>query len=245
MKEFAGKSANHSAKTMGQYGSGSAGSTSSHWIDISVPIRNAMVHWPGDPPVLIERVRIIENGDAANVSAISMGTHTATHIDAPRHFIRDGKGIADMPLDMTVGRVRVIEVYDTDSIKPEELIRHRIRVGERILFKTRNSSRVWRTDAFIKDFVFISKEAASFLVERGVRVVGIDYLSVGGYKRDSSETHQILLGAGIWIIEGLDLSHVKPGRYYLICLPISLDQGDGAPARAILRPIRVSESKRR
>lgn len=159
-------------------------------------------------------------------------------MDAPLHFIRWGIGIDKMPLDTTLGRARVIEIQDTESIKPEELYQYRIRSGERILFKTRNSLRVWQTDTFIEDFIFISKEAARFLVEHKVRVVGVDYLSVGGFKRDGTETHRTLLEGGVWIIEGLDLSRVKSGKYDLICLPLKLDQGDGAPARAILRSVR-------
>jgi arylformamidase len=210
------------------------------WIDISVPLRHAMVHWPNNPPVKIERIRDLDRGDSHTISQISMGSHTGTHMDAPAHFIRKGIGIDKMPLDATVGRARVIEIQDTESIKPEELSGHRIRRGERILFKTRNSSLVWQTDAFIEDFVYISREAANFLVERGVRAVGVDYLSVGGFKRDGSYVHKTLLQGGIWIIEGLDLSQVRPGRYDLICLPLKLDRGDGAPARAILRPVRAS-----
>lgn len=216
---------------------------SSPWIDISVPLHHAMVHWPGDPSVEITRTHDIERGDTANLSIISMGSHTGTHMDAPLHFIRQGTGIDRMPLETTVGRARVIEIHDSESIKPEELSRHRIRRGERLLFKTRNSSRVWQTNTFITDFVYISKEAAGFLAERQVRLVGIDYLSVGGYKRDGREIHQTLLESGIWIIEGLDLSHVREGKYDLICLPLKLDNGDGAPARAILRPARDRQQK--
>ena len=212
-------------------------SLSPQWIDISVLLRNAMVHWPTDPSVRIERVKDMEHGASNTLSVISMGSHTGTHMDAPLHFIRQGRGIDKMPLDTTVGRVRVIEIQDTESIKPEELARYRIRRGERILFKTRNSSRSWQTNTFIEDFVFISKEAARFLAERKVRVVGVDYLSVGGFKRDGMETHRALLEGGVWIIEGLDLSSVKPGKYDFICLPLKIEQGDGAPARAILRPV--------
>ncbi len=207
------------------------------WIDISVSLRDAMVHWPGDPPISIRRVQDMEQGDTANLSMVSMGAHSGTHIDAPIHFIQQGAGVDKMPLDATIGRARVIEIRDSESIKPEELLRHHIRRGERILFKTRNSSYVWRSDEFVEDFVFISDEAASFLAERRVRIVGVDYLSVGSFKRGGSHVHKILLGADIWIIEGLDLSRVSPGKYELICLPLKLEQGDGAPARAILRRV--------
>ncbi len=214
---------------------------SPQWIDISVLLRNAMVHWPTNPSVRIERVKDMEQGAGNTLSMISMGVHTGTHMDAPLHFIRQGIGIDKMPLDTTVGRARVIEIQDTESIKPGELIHHRIRRGERILFKTRNSSRGWQTHTFIEDFVYISKEAAHFLAERKVRVVGVDYLSVGGFKRDGVETHRALLEGGVWIIEGLDLSSVKPGKYDLICLPLKIEQGDGAPARAILRSVQVGK----
>lgn len=208
----------------------------SKWLDISVPVRSGMVHWPGDPPVKISRALDMERGDRHTLSRLSLGSHTGTHVDAPRHFIRNGTGIDRMPLEIAVGRARIIEVHDSESIKPEELARQRIRRGERLLFKTRNSSRVWQTDRFIEDFVFISAPAADFLADRKVTLVGIDYLSVGGFKAGGSDIHRILLHAGIWLIEGLDLSLASPGRYDLICLPLKIVDGDGAPARAIVRP---------
>jgi len=220
-------------------------STRSRWIDISVPLRDAMVHWHGDPRVTIKLVKDMEHGDTANLSEISMGAHSGTHVDAPIHFIHEGQGVDKMPLDTMVGRARVVEIKDTKSIKPEELLQHRIRCGERILFKTRNSSHVWQTDEFVEDFVFISDEAALFLAERGLRVVGVDYLSVGGFKGGGSFVHKTLLGNGVWIIEGLDLSQVSPGIYDLICLPLKVSRGDGAPARAILKPVALSQSSRK
>ena len=153
------------------------------WIDVSVLLRSGMVHWPDNPPVRIERMLDIERGDAANVSKISMGSHTGTHIDAPLHFVRGGAGLDEMPLDAAIGRARVIEVHDPESIKPDELRPHKIHGGERILFKTRNSTRGWQEGAFIEDFVYVSKEAARYLAAREVRTVGIDYLSVGGFLR--------------------------------------------------------------
>jgi len=206
------------------------------WIDISIPIREAMAHWPGDPPISIKRIGDMEQGDTANMSVISMGTHSGTHVDAPIHFVKDGKGVDTIPLDTVVGKARVIEIKDQESIKPEELLGHRIRSGERILFKTHNSSHIWHKDEFVEDFVFISDAAADFLVDRGIRLVGIDYLSVGSIKYGGSYVHQKLLNGGIWIIEGLNLSRVTPGKYDLICLPLRIVAGDGAPARAILKP---------
>ena len=177
----------------------------------------------------------IERGDVANVSTISLGSHTGTHMDAPIHFVRGGEGIDRMPLDATMGLARVIEIQDPNSINPDELDARGIGRGERVLFKTRNSSLAWWTRDFIEDFVYVSREAARYLAERGVRTVGVDYLSVGGFYADGVETHQALLGAGIWVIEGLDLSGVEPGEHELICLPLKVEGGDGAPARALLR----------
>jgi arylformamidase len=205
------------------------------WIDVSVPLRTGMVHWPDNPPVLIEQVQGIERGNVANVSRLSLGVHTGTHMDAPIHFLRTGKGIDTMPLSATIGLARVIEIRDPESIKPEELRPHGIKRGERVLFKTRNSARCWHTDDFVEDFVYISQEAARYLAAQEVQTVGVDYLSVGGFFKDSVETHHALLEAGIWIIEGLNLSNVVPGIYDLICLPLKIEGSDGAPSRAILR----------
>jgi arylformamidase len=215
--------------------SGSQTPSEERWIDISVPLHSGMVHWPDNPPVRIERMLDMERGDVANVSKISLGSHTGTHMDAPIHFVRAGEGMDRLPLDATIGRARLVEIQDPVSIKPDELSQHGIGRGERVLFKTRNSSLGWWTQDFIEDFVYVSQEAARYLADREVRTVGVDYLSVGGFRRDGVETHQALLGAGIWVIEGLDLSRVEPGEYELICLPLKVEDGDGAPARAILR----------
>jgi arylformamidase len=196
-----------------------------------------MVHWPDNPPVRIERMLDMEHGDVANVSKISMGSHTGTHMDAPLHFLQEGEGLDEMPLTATIGRARVIEIYDPESVKPDELDPHGIRRGERVLFKTQNSARGWPSADFIEDFVYISQEGARYLAACEIQTVGIDYLSVGGFHRDGVETHEALLEAGIWIIEGLDLSKVEPGEYELVCLPIKVERSDGAPARAILRSI--------
>jgi arylformamidase len=207
----------------------------SNWIDISVPVRNGMVHWPGDPPFHIERATDQEKGDTATVSRMTLGVHTGTHMDAPLHFIRNARSIDTMPIDATVGPARVIPIRDTNSITREELIGHKISAGQRILFRTANSERSWNSDNFDENFVYISQDAARYLAECGVRMVGVDYLSVGGFRKDGTETHQALLGAGIWIIEGLNLNGVEPGDYELFCLPLRLMGAEGAPARAILR----------
>jgi len=205
------------------------------WIDISVLLHTGMAHWPDNPPVRVERMLDMDRGDVCNVSTIAMGSHTGTHMDGPFHFLPEGKGLHEMPLYAAIGRARVIEIRDPESIKPDELRPHAIQQGERLLFKTLNSSRCWKTDTFVEDFVYISQEAARYLASVGVQTVGIDYLSVGGYTKDGVETHRALLEAGIWIIEGLDLSQVQPGTYELICLPLKVAESDGAPARAIIR----------
>lgn len=207
------------------------------WIDVSVPIRAGMVHWPGDPEVRIERVSEIAGGASANLTHLDLGAHTGTHMDAPVHFVEGGAGIDSMPPEATIGPAQVIEISDPVSIKADELRGHEPREGERVLFKTRNSTEAWgKGDQFAEDFVYIAAEGARYLAERGVRTVGVDYLSVGGYECDSVETHVALLEAGIWIIEGLNLSAVGAGEYELVCLPLKIAGSDGAPARAFLRP---------
>jgi arylformamidase len=196
-----------------------------------------MVHWPDNPPVSIERMFGLEHGDPANVSKISMGSHTGTQMDGPLHFIRGGKSLDEMPLEATIRRARVIEVHDPESVKPGELGSHGIRSSERVLFKTRYSARRWHEEAFAEDSIYVSTEATGYPATSEIQAVGIDYLSVGGFLKDGVETHRALFEAGIWIIEGLDLSNVKPGEYELVCLPIKVQQSDGASARAILRAI--------
>ncbi len=206
------------------------------WTDVSVPIAGGMVHWPGDPEVKITRSAAIAAGDPANVTHLSLGAHTATHMDAPVHFLEGGAAIDAMPPEATIGPARVIEIDDPVAIRTSELRPHRPEPGERLLFKTRNSREAWgRAPEFAEDFVYIDAACASYLAQAGVRAVGVDYLSVGGYRHDSVETHTALLAAGVWIIEGLCLADVGAGPYQLVCLPIKIAGGDGAPARALLR----------
>jgi arylformamidase len=213
----------------------SGAKTMHQWIDISVPLRNGMVAWPGDAP--FERTSTLEmaNGDACNLSQISTTGHIGTHMDAPRHYIESAAGIESMPIPAAIGRARVIEIHDPEVIRTLELEPHHLAKGERVLFKTRNSATCWQTDHFEKKYIYIPPETAQYLAERGVRTVGVDYLSVGGFEYGGPETHRILLQAGIWIIEGLMLEHVEPGEYELVCLPLKIMGGDGAPARAVLR----------
>jgi arylformamidase len=205
-----------------------------YW-DISVPLQHEMVCWPGDPQPAVQQVLFMDRGDVCNLTRLQISAHTATHMDAPRHFIPTGVPIDSMPLDATLGPARVIEIHDPLAIRRAELEPHAPQPGERLLFKTRNSRRDWTMQPFDEDFVYIADEAAQYLVSCGVRTVGVDYLSIGGYRHDTVETHVTILGAGVWVIEGLNLSAVDPGIYELLCLPLKLAGADGAPSRAVLR----------
>lgn len=207
----------------------------SQWIDISLPVTAGMVRWPGDPEIRVDRIASIGADSICNLTSISMCAHTGTHMDAPLHFIDGGAPMEAMPLDAVLGPARVIEIFDCEKVTRQELERHTLQRGERILLKTSNSPRLWKANGFIEDFVYISRDAACYMAEAGIAAIGIDAYSVGGYRNDLRETHMALLGAGIWIIEGLMLEHAAPGDYELICLPMKLTGADGAPARAVLR----------
>jgi arylformamidase len=209
------------------------------WIDISLPVRNSMLCWPDDPPTIIKRYRDAENGDPVTMNQISMISHIGTHIDAPLHFFPKGTTIDMLPLDIVVGTCLVVEIKDPESIKSKDITNARIRKGDRVLFKTANSYRCYKTDAFVDSYVYIAPEAASFLAEKEVALVGLDYISVGSFKKPETimETHRALLGKGIWILEGLNLEGVEAGRYEFICLPIRFEKGDAGIARAIIRPL--------
>jgi arylformamidase len=205
------------------------------WIDVSVPVQSGMVHWPGDPEVKLERAMSIDEGAEANVTRLDMSAHTGTHMDAPLHYFEDDPGIEALPLEIAMGPARVIGIEGEEPIDRGQLEGLDIEGGERILFRTTNSERPWVERDFDPGFVHVSLEAAELLGEVGVALVGVDYLSVGGYRSDGAETHRALLGAGVWVVEGLDLSGVDPGDYELICLPVKLVGSDGAPARVLLQ----------
>src|SRR5215831_7486925 len=212
---------------------------SSQWLDVSVPIYTGMVHFPDNPSIEIHRLKDVEKGDICTVSRLTMGTHTGTHIDAPIHFLPGGTGAEEVPLDNLIGPARVIEIKDSDAVNAEELRAHNLGARERLLFKTSNSERCWKTSQFVPDFVSIAEDAASYLASLNTLTVGIDYLSAG-----NPETHRTLLGAGVVILEGLNLTGISPGRYELLCLPLKILGGDGAPARVLLRASdAIDESK--
>lgn len=211
----------------------------SGWIDISYGLSNDMIHWPTSPIYPhIDLAYHPSKGNIVTMMQININVHNGTHVDAPRHFIEDGTSIDHMPLDTIMGPARIIEIKDSESIKPEELDAYNIQPGERILFKTRNSS-LYKSGKFVEDYVYISNEGADFLRDKKVSVVGLDYLAVGTIKDMDSliAVHKTLLGSGIWIIEAIDLSAVEAGNYEIICLPILLKDGDAGLARAIVRPL--------
>lgn len=195
------------------------------WIDISVPLVPGLPQWPGDPLLETHRIASLAAGDEANVTALSLCAHTGTHIDAPLHYFAGGADVASLSLDALIGPAHVTPL---DNPWP---------AAERILFRTANSAAPWWQKTFQPDFVSLTPAHARQLVERNVRLVGIDYLSIGNDSPQGAETHRILLAAGIIIVEGLDLTQVEPGPYHLICLPLRLIGADGAPARAVLQPL--------
>jgi arylformamidase len=206
--------------------------------DVTVPIAETMPVWPGDPRVRIERVASISHGDPANVSRLHLGSHTGTHVDAPRHFVPQGLTVDRLPLELLVGPALVLDVEPEEgpSISVLDLASLNFpRDTTRILLRTRNSL-LWesRQVEFERSYVHLNSQAADWLVRRGIRLVGLDYLSVEALEADGHPVHHTLLGAGVVIIEGLDLSKAPVGPCQLICLPLKIEDGDGAPARVLL-----------
>jgi arylformamidase len=210
------------------------------WYDISIPLKQGMTYLPIDPVApKIYRYSDRVLGAPVSMSMLEIISHTATHIDAPLHFIPDGSTISDMSLDATVGPCRVIEIKDHDMIKVPELKQYPIKKGDRVLFKTRNSPAMYEGKKFPDSYVYFSDESAQYLVEKGVVMVGLDSLTIGNYKDEPSvvNTHTIFLKAGVYVLEGCALGHVPPGEYELLCLPLLMFNGDAGPSRAILRPL--------
>jgi arylformamidase len=209
--------------------------------DITVPISNELPTWPDDPAVHLTVWRSLSSGDSANVSMLSLGAHTGTHVDAPAHFIEGAAKIEALPLDVLIGEAQVVEVpNDLHVIDEEFVLAHCAPGTTRIVFKTRNSA-FWNESEpeFHTDFTYLDLKAAERLVECGIQLVGIDYLSIEKYNAPTHETHLALLSHGIVIVEGLNLTDIPAGKYELICLPLRLrsNKGDGAPARVVLRTI--------
>jgi arylformamidase len=198
-------------------------------IDISVAVRPGMITYPGDPTVSLERVVSIAEGGVCNLSRLDFGVHSGTHIDAPVHFIDGAPGAETLPLDVLVGPARVLDLTAAETLDSAAF--EGLELAERVLLKTRNSE-LWALDSFSDDHVGLTESGAERLVAAGVRLVGIDYLTIG-----DESAHHVLLGAGVVAVESLDLRGVEPGEYELICAPLKLVGSDGAPARVLLRSL--------
>jgi arylformamidase len=208
------------------------------WIDATATLDPATTPiYAGDAPLKFEFLKDMRKGDGFTLSAYSMGAHSGTHIDAPMHFVRDGASIEQLSLASLIGPARVIDIPDeVQSINAAELNRHEWRGAPRVIFRTRSSLRGWMASStFHRDFAYIAPDAAQLLADAGVQLVGVDYISAEQFGAPAPRTHQILLGKGIPIVEGLALGTVRAGDYDLIVLPIKVAGHEGAPARAILR----------
>jgi arylformamidase len=209
--------------------------------DISVPLSASMPTYPGDPGIEISKWLTLANGDPANVSFIKFGAHTGTHVDAPAHFIEGAARVELLPLDVLIGETLVLEIPPDQMVIDEKVAENVCHTGAtRVLFKTRNSD-FWNQpdQPFRSNYTYLSTAAAKILVNGGVKLVGIDYLSIEKFQSEDFATHHALLSNSVVIVEGLDLRQVSPGRYELMCLPLRIrdGSGDGAPARAVLRTI--------
>jgi len=202
--------------------------------DVSLSVKTGGLVYPGNPEILIEPQQAIARGAGANVSRVSFGSHTGTHVDAAKHFFDDGQTVDDIPLEKLVGAARLIAVEDSlMSVSARDLEQHDLAGQKRVLIRTRNSS-FNRETTFRPDYTFLAPDGAEYLVSLGVELVGVDYLSIEQFHSGHHRTHRTLLEKSVVIVEGLNLRDVKPGDYEFVCLPIKLEGLDGAPARALL-----------
>jgi arylformamidase len=208
-------------------------------FDISLDISPSLPVWPGDPAIQLKQISFMDKGDVCNVSHLAMGVHAGTHVDAPHHFLNDGRTVENLDLEVLTGKAYLVQFADAKNAISEKILSEAgIPEGVvRLLIKTRNS-KLWAMgeDEFSKEFVAISADGAEWLVRRGIKLVGVDYLSVAPFG-EGLPTHKILLEAGIIALEGLNLSSVSQGYFELYCLPLKLMGSDGAPARAILKEL--------
>lgn len=204
------------------------------YVDISVPIRAGMVTYEGDPGVQITPYRQIARGDPANVAVFSMGSHTGTHLDAPAHFLDGAATIDRLPLETLVGPALVAAVTADRLISRGDLERLPLEGHRRLLLKTRNSG-LWGLGRFTQNYAALALDGARYLVDRGIELVGIDYLSIEAFGASDHPVHRCLLGAGVVVLEGLNLAGVEPGVFELLCLPLPIQGADGVPCRAVLR----------
>ena len=203
-------------------------------LDVSVPLASGMPSYPGNPEFELQPIKRIADGGSSNVSRLVMGTHSGTHVDAPKHFIDDGVGVDALPLDLLIGRARVIEIGHRGGIGADDLAAAGLREDIRVLLKTPNS-RLWSSTTFHEDYAHVTEDGARYLVDQGVKLVGVDYLSVEQFKKPGAPAHHALLSNGVIIIEGLNLAEAEAGMYEMYCLPLPVAGGDGAPARVVLK----------
>jgi len=204
-------------------------------LDVTVPITNSMPVWPGDPQVRLSPKSHLsrDKSHTVKLTAIEMGSHTGTHVDAPYHFVEGGKRLHEIPLEQLTGKATVLEIAGVRSIGLGNLEHLKWDGIERVLFKTHNSKH-WQDGKFYEEFIYLEPDGAEFLVQRGIQLVGIDYLSIDKFKSEKHPTHFALLTRDIVILEGLNLSKVPAGEYTLLALPLNLQDADGAPSRVIL-----------
>jgi arylformamidase len=204
-------------------------------VDVSVALRPGLPTYPGNPDFELQPVKRIADGASSNNSRLVMGTHSGTHVDAPRHFFDDRPGVDALALDILIGRARVIDLPHRGGITAEHLAAAGLTEDLRVLLKTPNSA-LWNSaDGFHEDYTYVTESAARFLVAQGVKLVGVDYLSVEQFHKAGAPAHHVLLGNGVVIIEGLNLSDVEAERYEMYCLPLRIVGADGAPARVVLK----------
>ena len=211
------------------------------WQDVTYPIRGSMPSWPGQPPVELSALSTLTKPGESNVSSLRMSLHTGTHLDAPCHFVGGAGDVTSFPPEMMTGPVRVIDATKADPhIDAATVDRahddESITRGERLFFRTANSRRDWTAEPFDKRYVAVAPDAARRLVELGVAMIGVDYLSVAPFD-DPATTHRVLLHAGVWVVEGLDLRAIEAGRYDALCAPLPIEGGDASPLRVMLRAL--------
>jgi arylformamidase len=204
------------------------------FLDVSVPLAADVPTYPGNPPFELHAIKRIANGDSSNVSRLVMGTHAGTHVDAPRHFFDEGIAVDALSLDLLIGRARVVDLPRRGGITADDLAAAGLREDLRVLLKTPNSA-FWNGGGFRQEYTHLTEAAARYLADQGVKVVGVDYLSVDEFKKAGAPAHRALLSQGVVIIEGLNLSDVEPGMYEMYCLPLRIASADGAPARVVLK----------
>jgi arylformamidase len=201
--------------------------------DITVPLVAGLTAFPGDPPVVLEALQ--KAGESPyGLSRLSLTTHSGTHVDAPLHFVPGGASVDALPLEILMGKTRVVEIQSRERVERSELEALDLRDDLRVLLKTRMSGQIQRS-GFQEDHVYLTGDAALYLAQAGIKLVGFDYLSLDRFGDTSYPAHHALLGAGVVVVEGIDLSEVEAGEYDMTCLPLRVGGGDGAPARVVLR----------